>query len=179
MAAAPIRPALRPEDLEGLPVTWRQIIPESYLDLMGHMNVMWYTHLFSQATLEFFSSFGMGLEYWKTQHAGTFALEAHIRYLVEIGVGAEVRVVTRAVARSARRIHYMHLLVNEDDNVLSTIGEFISAHIDMAIRRTSPFPEELAGRIDAMCAAHDRLPWQLPLCGTMQVDRQSGSSETS
>lgn len=176
MAAESARPLLRPEDLEGLPVTWRQVIPESYLDLMGHMNVMWYTHLFSQATLEFFSSFGMGLDYWKNQHAGTFALEAHIRYLVEIRVGAQVRVMTRAVARSARRIHYMHFLVNEDDHVIATIGEFVSAHIDMAIRRTSPFPDALAQRIDTMCQQHDRLPWDPPLCGAIRVHRPSERS---
>ncbi|MEJ7639637.1 MAG: hypothetical protein WKF75_17105 [Singulisphaera sp.] len=36
-------------DLNSLPITYRASIPESYLDEMGHMNVTWYTHLFSQA----------------------------------------------------------------------------------------------------------------------------------
>ena len=39
----------RSMDLNPLPVTYRAFIPEAYLDEMGHMNVMWYTHLFSQA----------------------------------------------------------------------------------------------------------------------------------
>ena len=36
------------DDVRQLPVTHRQTIPEEYLDVMGHMNVMWYTHLFGE-----------------------------------------------------------------------------------------------------------------------------------
>ena len=36
-------------DLTALPITHRAVIPDDYLDEMGHMNVMWYTHLFSLA----------------------------------------------------------------------------------------------------------------------------------
>jgi len=38
-------------DLSSLPVLHRADIPETYLDEMGHMNVMWYTHLFSEGAL--------------------------------------------------------------------------------------------------------------------------------
>ena len=33
-----------------LPITLQTVIPEDYIDVMGHMNVMWYTHLFGKAT---------------------------------------------------------------------------------------------------------------------------------
>ena len=168
MAETNARQAIRPEDLQLLPITCEATIPEAYIDLMGHMNVMWYTHLFSQATLEYFSSFGMGLEYWKSRHAGTFALEAHIRYLAEIEVGARVRIFTRTLGRSARRIHYMHFLVNRQTGALSTLGEFVSAHIDMKTRRTSPLPDELATRIDRVCRDHQRLEWAAPLCASIR-----------
>ena len=41
-------------NLSSLPITHRAVNPESYIDLMGHMNVMWYTHLFSQAACGLF-----------------------------------------------------------------------------------------------------------------------------
>jgi acyl-CoA thioester hydrolase len=46
-------------NIDSLPVTHQATVPESYLDAMGHMNVMWYTHLFDQATWRFFASLGL------------------------------------------------------------------------------------------------------------------------
>ena len=40
--------------LNALPITHATVIPEDYLDMMGHMNVMWYTHLFGCATVGLF-----------------------------------------------------------------------------------------------------------------------------
>lgn len=41
-------------ELRQLPLTHQATIPEDYLDSMGHMNVMWYTHLFAHAMLGIF-----------------------------------------------------------------------------------------------------------------------------
>ncbi len=38
-------------NLDKLPVTQRAVIPESYLDVMGHMNVMWWKIHHSSITL--------------------------------------------------------------------------------------------------------------------------------
>ena len=46
-------------DVESLPLTYEQIIPEDYMDLMNHMNVMWYTHLFSMAIMKVFGIIGL------------------------------------------------------------------------------------------------------------------------
>ena len=71
-------------DLSSLPIHYQAVIPESYLDRMGHMNVMWYTHLFSCATGGLFGSIGLNLAYFEANHAGTFALEQHARFRVEV-----------------------------------------------------------------------------------------------
>jgi acyl-CoA thioester hydrolase len=70
-------------DLSPLPISHRATILEDYIDEMGHMNVMWYTHFFDRATMAFFESFGMGLAYFEGENAGAFALEKHTRYLAE------------------------------------------------------------------------------------------------
>src|SRR5260370_24348324 len=97
--------------LQALPVTQRAIIPESYLDEMGHMNVMWYTHLFSEATGGLFDRIGLTQDYFETNQAGTFALEAHVRYLKEVRVGERVTIRIRLVGRSAKRFHFLHFMV--------------------------------------------------------------------
>ncbi len=49
-------------DLRQLPVTSEATIPDEYLDSMGHMNVMWYTHLFSMAMRGVFRLIGLSWE---------------------------------------------------------------------------------------------------------------------
>src|SRR5438132_14295099 len=124
-------------DFGSLPVTWTALIPESYLDEMGHMNVMWYTHLFSNATGGLFDLIGMTLEYFTANQAGSFALEAHVRYLAEVRAGQRVTVRSRALGRSAKRLHFMHFLVIDDGERLSATGEFVGTHVDMRVRRSS------------------------------------------
>ena len=77
-------------DLTRLPINHKAIVLEDYIDEMGHMNVMWYTHFFDRATMAFFESFGMGLAYFEHQNAGAFALEMHTRYLAEARLGQEI-----------------------------------------------------------------------------------------
>lgn len=159
-----------PINLHDLPITGRAEIPTSYLDQMGHMNVMWYTHLFSNAVWGLFQHIGFTEEYMRGAHAGSFALELHVRYIVEVHAGQHVTLRSRALERTAKRIHYQHYLtIDERDGVLSATGEIVSAHVDMKIRRQSPFPESIAANFDRLLVAHRALSWVAPVCGTMHA----------
>jgi acyl-CoA thioester hydrolase len=151
-----------------LPITAQAEIPTSYLDEMGHMNVMWYTHLFSRAVWGLFNLIGFTHDYMKQAHAGSFALELHVRYLSEVKAGRHVTLRTRALGRTAKRIHYMHFLMIDEQDVLSATGEIVSAHVDMSIRRQSPFPESIAAAFDKLLDEHRKLTWDAPVCGTMR-----------
>src|SRR5882757_1205900 len=100
-------------DLQKLPITGTAVIPESYLDVMGHMNVMWYTHLFSNAVGGLFKLVGLDRAYFEAHQAGSFALETHVRYLAEVRAGESLRIHTRLLGRSAKRLHWMSFMVKE------------------------------------------------------------------
>jgi acyl-CoA thioester hydrolase len=159
---------LPPLDLSGLPITYRQQIPESYRDEMGHMNVMWYTYLFSQAFDLYADQFGFNEAYFRTRQAGSFALESHIRYLAEVHVGNHVTVRSRVLGRSAMRMHFMHFLTIDETGALSCIQEGIGAHIDMRVRRMAPLPADIAARFDKLLAEQNKLGWDPPVCGVMK-----------
>jgi acyl-CoA thioesterase FadM len=154
-------------DLSALPITHRDVIPETYIDAMGHMNVMWYTHLFALATGGLFRQVGLDRDYFQANQAGTFVLKQLITYLVEVREDEEVTIRTRVLGRSAKRLHMMHFMTKGVPEVLTTTGEFVAAHIDMTIRRTSPFPEPIAGAIDRLAAEHSALGWAPPVSGAM------------
>ncbi len=156
-------------DLESLPLGYRQTVPAEWLDGNAHMNVMWYTHLFSCALGDLFKRVGLTKEYFVTNQAGTFALEGHIRYLNEVREGQTVNVRTRLIGRSEKRFHMLHFLVNEDRSVLSAMMEGIGTHVDLRVRRSSPLGPAVAAAMDELIAQHSRLPWEPPLCGAMRA----------
>jgi acyl-CoA thioester hydrolase len=156
------------DDLAPLLLTHDTTVPKDWLDQMGHMNVMWYTHLFSYGTVGVLRAIGLNREYFETHRKGSFALEAHVRYFSEIHAGTRVSVRSRLVGRSKKRMHYVHFIVNEDTQVLSTTCEFVSAFMDMNERKMAELPEDIAAAYDRIADEHNRLPWPAPLCGAMK-----------
>lgn len=155
-------------DLSGLPITYRAQIPADYRDEMGHMNVMWYTHLFSCAFEKFADEFGFNEAYFRAKHMGSFALEAHTRFLSEVHVGWNITIHSRALGRSAKRIHFMHFMTIDESGRLAAIQEHVGAHIDMSVRRMAPLPQDIAERFDALVARQNALGWEAPVCGVMR-----------
>jgi acyl-CoA thioesterase FadM len=155
-------------DLEGLPVGHRQEIPESYRDEFGHMNVMWYTYLFSCAFGKFGEQFGYTDLYFLENKAGSFALETHTRYLAEVHIGKHVTLRSRALGRSAKRLHFMHFMTIDETGVIAATQEHVAAHIDLRIRRMAPLHPAVAERFDRLVEEQNKLGWEAPTCGVMR-----------
>ena len=156
------------ENLQSLPVTHRAGIPEEYRDMMGHMNVMWYTHLFTRGTTGLWNLIGLTKEYFKATQAGTFQLEDHVRYLNEVHIGQHVTIRTRVLARSAKRIHYQHYMIIDETAKLAATAEIVATHVDLQVRRSAPLPENVAAAVDRLRAEHAQLDWPPPVCGVMK-----------
>ena len=154
--------------IEQLLLTYEETIPDTYLDEMGHMNVMWYTHLFSQAMRGTFRYVGIDPDYMEANQPGTFALESHVHYLSEVRVGQRVAVYSRVISRSSKRIHVMHFMINRDKQDLAAIFEAVSTHTDMSVRRSSPLPAFAVERIDQLIAEQTGLGWEAPVCGVIR-----------
>ena len=152
-----------------LPRTHSETIPESYLDEMGHMNVRWYTHLFSSGSTGFMQLIDLGWKKIAEQHGGTFILESHTRFLSEVRVGQTVHTHARLVGRSAKRYHLLQLMLNEEKRDVAAVNEAIVAHIDLRNRRQAPMPEDASNKLDVFLAEHQKLSWDPPVCGVMQA----------
>jgi len=156
-------------NLAPLPITYEATIPESYLDMMGHMNVMWYTHLFGRATCGLFDLVGMDRAYFEDGQFGSFALAQFLRYRKEVRAGEHVTLRSRLLQRSEKQFHVMHFMTKGQEDILAATGEFLAAHIDMTSRRTAPFAPHIAASLDRMIADHSALDWNAPLSGAIQV----------
>lgn len=154
-------------NLSSLPVTHRAVIPESYLDEMGHMNVMWYTHLFSAAAWGLFQRVGMTREHFAANRTGTFALAQHFRYLKEVRLGQHVTLRSRILGRSAKRWHTIYFMSIDELDVLAATAETVATYVDMTVRRSAAMPTAITDAIDRLVTEHAGLGWDAPVCGAM------------
>jgi len=60
-------------------------------------------------------------------------------------------------------------MVDETKGALSAIFECINAFADLKLRKTAPFPPEIASKIEAGVAAGAALDWAPPLFGVMRA----------
>ena len=155
------------EQVRQLELRKRVIIPADYLDVMGHVNIRHYLGMFDEAAWKLFDAFGVTAEYVRERHGGAFALEQHLRYLAEVREGETVGIYFRVVGRSAKRVHFVGFMVNETTERLACVFESLGSHIDMRRRRTAPWPDDLAAKIDAILNAHSILEWKTPLSGSI------------
>ncbi len=140
-------PAL--DDALALPRMLEAVVEPRFIDSMGHMNVSWYVHLFDRATWAFFQSVGIDADYRRRAGAGMFAVEHHIRYLSELREGEPLAVHVRRIALGARSLRLHLVMIDTTHQKLSAAAEVVGVHIDMSVRRPSPFPEDIAARLRA------------------------------
>jgi acyl-CoA thioester hydrolase len=154
-------------NLSSLPVTHRAVIPESFIDEFGHVNVMWYTHLFTGGASGLFQIVGLTREHFDANHTGSFALEQHFRYLKEVRLGQHVTLRSRVLGRTAKRWHTMHFMTIDESDLLAATAEVVSTYVDMTVRRSAPMPKAITDAMDRLVAEHSKLDWDAPACGAM------------
>ena len=155
--------------LETLPVYHRKNIPSDYQDLMGHMNIRWYFDLFARSGRKFFKSHGLDEDYFKGGEFGVFALKHFIQYFAEVRVGQTVAIHARLIARSDKRFHFMHFMINETTTQLAATFEALITHADLKIRRAASMPAQIAQKFDATLAQDETLDWAAPICGAIRL----------
>jgi acyl-CoA thioester hydrolase len=163
-------PAIPLEKITALePVCLRMIVPDSYKDQNGHMNIRWYLAIFDDAGETLHERLGLTPEFHRRNSTGTFDLEHHIHFVSEVMPGETVAVHLRMVAFSPKRLHYLMFMVNETRGKLASIFECMNAFADLRTRKTAAFPAEIASRIEAAVAADQQLDWAAPLSGALRV----------
>jgi acyl-CoA thioester hydrolase len=82
--------------------------------------------------------------------------------------GNRFAVYARLVAQTAKRLHYLMFMVNETRGSLASILECMNGFMDLSVRKTAPFPPEIAEKIAEGVAVGAALDWAAPVCGAMR-----------
>ena len=154
--------------LQTLPVVHQRTIPSEFLDEMGHMNVMYYMHLFDRGAWGTFRLVDLDIEEMARRQVGMFALRHYIQYLAEVRVNEMVKVRSRFLAISQKRVHFMMFLENETRGILAATLEALATNIDMHVRRSAPIADDLRNRLQDEITKHEKLGWDAPTSGILQ-----------
>jgi acyl-CoA thioester hydrolase len=129
-------------------------IEPAWIDYNGHLNMAYYNVMFDRAIDELWLKLGIGPGYRKERNGSTFTAECHVRYLREIHLGDPVQVSILLVAADEKRLHTFEEMRHATEGWLSATSENMTLHIDMAARKTAPFPPDIRARIEAVAKAH-------------------------
>jgi acyl-CoA thioester hydrolase len=88
--------------------TYRGVVYPWHCDHMGHMNVMWYTGKFDEATWTFFAALGLTPAYMRDGARGMVALEQRITYERELVAGDLVLVRSTMVEVREKVLRFRH-----------------------------------------------------------------------
>lgn len=134
-----------------------QKVEDQWIDYNGHFNMAYYNVLFDRAGDEAFEHVGLGPDYAKARNASFFTLEAHLTYVRELHAGDEVRVTTQFLDCDAKRVHYVQEMFHASEGWLSCVAEHIVMHVDMGLKKSTPFPPEMLEKVRLMREAHKGL----------------------
>jgi acyl-CoA thioester hydrolase len=130
-----------------------QIEPQ-WIDYNGHLNMAYYNVMFDRGIDELWLKLGIGPGYMKQRSRSTFTAECHVRYLREIHLGDPVQVSVLLLGADEKRLHTFEEMRHAGEGWLSATSENMTLHIDMAARKTAPFPPDIRARIERVAAAH-------------------------
>ena len=156
------------DELVALPAFSQRRVPVAFEDINGHMNIRHYLGIASEGLDEALTEVGIPTN-WVDKGFAVFSAEHHLTYVNELLTGDEVSVRVRFIGRSERAIHVVVYLLDETREQLSYVMEEIFLHIDMATRKTSPWPEDVAAKVDAKVAEHAAYPFEPTLSGSMAL----------
>ena len=123
-----------------------RVRPE-WIDYNGHLTEGGYVFVFGYATDALMEHVGLGPEYRQGSGCSLYTVEAHVRYLDEVGADAELQVSPLVVGAGAKKLRLCHEM--RVDGTLVATEEILALHVDQEQGRAVAFPDQVAERIAA------------------------------
>lgn len=132
----------------GLLVTARSVVYPWQCDHMNHMNVMWYTGKFDEATWQLMGHIGLTPSYLRNNNRGLAAVQQETAYKRELLAGDLIVIRSAILEMREKVIRFYHEMLNAETNEIAATTTLTGIHLDSETRKSCPFPSEIleAGR---------------------------------
>lgn len=130
---------------------YRAAVRDEWIDYNGHLSEAYYVLLFGHATDAVWEHAGVGPAYVRRQGCSLYTVEAHVRYLHEVGRAATPEVTSHVVGVEPKKVHLCHEMVVGGEVVATE--EILAVHVDQRAGRAAPLPaparDVLAGLVES------------------------------
>ena len=129
-------------------VRWQEPVQPEWIDYNGHLSEAYYVLVFGHATDAVMAAVGLGEEYREASGASLFTVEAHVRYLDQVGGSDALDVRSRVIGVGAKTLHVWHELWV--DGRLRATEEVLGVHVDLASGRARALPPAVAAAAERL-----------------------------
>ena len=130
--------------------TYRGTVYPWQCDHMGHMNVMWYTGKFDEASWNLLALMGLSTSALREQGSAMVAVEQHLQYKKELFAGDVLRIRSRVLEVGGKSIRFVHEMRHGLSGELCASSYLVGVYIDVQTRKSRPTPESIAARAKEM-----------------------------
>jgi len=128
--------------------TARSVVYPWQCDHMGHMNVMWYTGKFDEATWQLFGQIGLTGSYLRGNNRGLAAVHQETTYKRELVAGDLIVIRSGFLEFREKVVRFYHEMLNGETDEIAATTTLTGVYLDSQARKSCPFPSEVltAGR---------------------------------
>ena len=126
-------------------VVHREPVRDEWIDYNGHLSEPYYVLVLGHATDAVMDAIGIDEEFRADNDASLFTIEAHVRYLDQVGPGADLEARSEVIGATGKLLWIWHELWS--DGRLRATEEILGVYVDTATGRSAPFPDAVAARI--------------------------------
>lgn len=134
----------------GPPVcTWSEPVQPEWIDYNGHLSEPYYVLVCGHATDAVMEAVGLGPDYRAETGASLYTVEAHVRYLDQVGPDEHLEVRSWVIGCSSKLMRIWHELYA--GGTLRATEEILGLHVDTGVvsgrAASTPFPDAVAARL--------------------------------
>jgi len=145
-----------------LPNVGTDTVHKKWEDLNGHVNIVYYMSLYNDSSWPLLGLIGADEAYFLERKMGIVDLNNNLHYMRELHVGDKISTYVRFLDRKPKLLHGMLFIVNDASDALACTVEFTSISFDLDKRKSTPFPDDIASKLETITTAHKALDWSVP-----------------
>ncbi len=154
--------------LLGVEVVRGAVMPE-WIDVNDHMNVAYYVLAFDQAVDSLWEQFGITEDHINVSSSSTFAVECHITWQRELALEDPFVITSQLLAYDDKRIHQFMRMYHAEQHYLAATAEWLNLHVDLNVRKVSPWPDAIRDKIAEFAGRQDDCGWPVEAGKKMSV----------
>lgn len=127
-------------------LTYRGTIYPWQCDHMGHMNVMWYSGKFDEATWQILGSLGLTASRLRKEGMRMAAVEQRLEYKRELQAGDGITIRSRVLKVGNTSIRFSHEMKNDETGETAAVSVIAGVYFNAETKKALPLPEDVRER---------------------------------